>query len=146
MRKWVVKKTKMRRKKVLNLKKCFFFFVFDQTSLSLRLSIFSILFANLFCLLKNSFLKLSWCRLCEIFFRLVSALSSLIVFCRSFSRSFSTRIRNRNVVKKYQVFNREFFLKCVFDVNRFVCNRYERFNVACMIVKMSRICWWSVDD
>jgi hypothetical protein len=49
-------------------------------------------------------LKLSWCRLYEILFRLISTLSSLIDRCRSFSRSFSRRIRNRSVVRNVSSF------------------------------------------
>jgi hypothetical protein len=63
---------------------------------------------------KKSFLKLSWCRLCEILFRLISTLSSLINRCRSFSRSFSRRIRDRSAVKNVSNFDREFFFQMRF--------------------------------
>jgi glucan phosphoethanolaminetransferase (alkaline phosphatase superfamily) len=53
---------------------------------------------------KISFLLFQWCRLCEILSRLISTLSSLINRCRSLSRSFSRRIRNRNVVKNVSSF------------------------------------------
>ncbi len=93
MRKWIVKKTKMRHKWVLSLKESFFLFVFDQVSLSLCLRICYSL-----CLSQKFFLKLSSCRSCEILSLLISTWSSLIVFCRSLSRSSSTRTRDRDVV------------------------------------------------
>ncbi len=99
MRKWVVKKTKMKHKKVFNLKKDFFFFVFDLISFFISSSNFVILSVDFFCLLKNLFLLLSWCRLCKILFRLFLKWINLIVRCRNFSRSCSTETRDRNVVK-----------------------------------------------
>ncbi len=105
MRKWVVKKTKMRCKKVFRLKRRFFSLRFWSNFFFVSSFNFAILSVDFFCLLKKrSFLKLSWCRLCEIFFRLISTLSSLIDRCRSFSRSFSRRIRSRNVVKNVSSF------------------------------------------
>ncbi len=105
MRKWVVKKTKIRCKRTSRFKKRFFFFRFWSNFSFVSFFNFVILSVDFFCLLKKkSFLKFSWCRLCEIFLRLISTLSSLIDRCRSFSRSFSRRIRNRNAVKNVSSF------------------------------------------
>jgi hypothetical protein len=100
MRKWVVKKTKMRCKKVSRLKRRFLFLRFWLNFFFASSFNFAIFFVDFFCLLKKrSFLKLSWCRLCEILLRLISTLSNLIDRCRNFSRSFSRKIRNRNAVR-----------------------------------------------
>ncbi len=104
MSKWVVKKTKMKHKWIFSLKEDFFLFVFDQISLSLRLQILLFSLSIFFVCWKISFLLFQWCRLCEILSRLISTLSSLINRCRSLSRSFSRRIRNRNVVKNVSSF------------------------------------------
>ncbi len=61
MRKWVVKKTKMRHKWVLNLKEDFFFFVFDQTSLSLRFQILLSFLSNF-----SVCSKISFCCFCDV--------------------------------------------------------------------------------
>jgi hypothetical protein len=100
MRKWIVKKTKMRCKKVLRFKRRFLFLRFWSNFSFASFFNFATLSVDFFCLLKKRFfLKLSWCRLCEIFFRLISTLSNLIDRCRNFSRSFSRRIRDRSAVK-----------------------------------------------
>jgi hypothetical protein len=104
MRKWIVKTMKMKCKKILDLKKDFLFlfliklffrFVFQFCYSFCRFFLFT---------LKNLFLKLSWCHLCEIFFRLISTLSSLIDRCRNFSRLSLKRTRNRSVVKNVSSF------------------------------------------
>ncbi len=106
MRKWVVKKTKMRCKKISRFKKRFLFLRFWSNFSFASSFNFAILFVDFFCLLKKkkSFLKLSWCRLCEILFRLISTLSNLIDRCRNLSRSSSRRIRNRSVVRDVSSF------------------------------------------
>ncbi len=55
MRKWIVKKTKMKCKKIFVLKKDFFFFVFDQTFFSLRFSILLFFLSIFFVCSKNLF-------------------------------------------------------------------------------------------
>ncbi len=105
MRKWVVKKTKMRCKEVSRFKRRFFSLRFWSNFSFASSFNFATLFVDFFCLLKKrSFLKLSWCRLCEILLRLISTLSSLIDRCRNFSKSFSKRTRNRNAVKNVSSF------------------------------------------
>jgi hypothetical protein len=108
MRKWVVKRTKMRCKEIFRLKKRFLFLRFWSNFSFASSFNFVILFCRFFLSArkkeKKSFLKLSWCRLCEILFRLISTLSSLIDRCRSFSRSFSKRIRSRSAVKDVSSF------------------------------------------
>jgi hypothetical protein len=148
MRKWVVKKAKMRCNWIFDLKNDFFFFVFDQTSFLLRLQFCYSFCRFFFCLFEKSFLKLSWCRLCEILFRLFSKLSSLIVRCRSLSRSCSTKIRNRNVVRNVS----NFWFKFVFHVRfrrwsfrvqslqTFQCRVHDNKNV----VDLSMKCRWLI--
>jgi hypothetical protein len=112
MRKWVVKKTKMRCREIFRFKRRFLFLRFWSNfsfASSFRFATFSVHF---FCLFqkKNSFSKRSWCRLCEILLRLISTLSSLIDRCRNLSRSFSRRTRDRNAVKDVSSFwSRIFF-------------------------------------
>jgi hypothetical protein len=105
MRKWVVKKTKMRCKEIFRLKRRFLFLRFWSNFSFASSFNFAILSVDFFCLFKKrSFLKLSWCRLCEILFRLISTLSNLIDRCRSSSRSFSRRTRNRSAVRDVSSF------------------------------------------
>jgi hypothetical protein len=119
-----MKKTKMKHKKILNLKKDFSFFVFDQIFFSLRFSILLFSLSIFSVCSKKIFLKLSWCRLCEIFFRLFSRLSNLIVRCRNFSKRYSNAIRNRSVVKNVS----NFWLKILF------LNAFSTWIVSCAIV------------
>jgi hypothetical protein len=105
MRKWVVKRTKMKCREVLRLKRRFFSLRFWSNFSFASSFNFATLSVDFFCLLKKrSFLKLSWCRLCEILSRLISTLSSLIDRCRSLSRSFSRRIRDRSAVRDVSSF------------------------------------------
>ncbi len=116
MRKWVVKKTKMKCKKVFRFKRRFLFLRFWSNFSFASSFNFATLFVDFFCLLKKRFfLKFSWCRLCEIFLRLISTLSSLINRCRSLSKSFSKRIRSRSVVR-----NVSSFLSRIFFSNAFL--------------------------
>jgi hypothetical protein len=75
---------------------------------------------------------------------------NIIKFNRSLSKSLKIVLEKNSKSKccqkciKFLVENS--FLKCVFDVSRFICNRCERLNAVCMTVWMSSICRWRVDD
>jgi hypothetical protein len=148
MRKWVVKKTKMRCKEVFRLKRRFLFlrswlnFFFVS---SFNFATFSV---DFFCLLKK-----------RIFFEAFvmsfvwdssSTDLNIIKSDKSLSKFLKIVLEKNSKSKccqkciKFLVENS--FFKCVFDVNRFVCNRCERLNAVCMIVWISSICRWRVDD
>ncbi len=142
MRKWVVKKTKMRHKWVFSLKKDFFFFVFNQASLSLclRILLFSLFVSKFF--FEASVMSFMW--------NSSSADLNVIKFDRLLSKSLKIVLdknsRSRCYQKCIKFLIENFIFKCVFDVSRVVCNRCERLNAACMTIKMSWICRWRVDD
>jgi hypothetical protein len=135
MRKWVVKKTKMKCKKISRLKKRFLFLRFWSNFSFASFFNFATLFVDFFCLLKNFFFKAFVMSSVWSFF---SIDFNIIKFDRSLSKFLKIVFEKNSKSKccqkciKFLIENSSF--KCVFDVNRVVCNRCERFNVVCMIV------------
>ncbi len=123
MRKWIVKTMKTKRKKILNLKKDFFLFVFDQTSLSLRLSIFATLSVDFFCLFKifffEAFVMSSVWDSSSIDFNVIKSDRSLSKFLKIVLNKNS---KSKCCQKCIKFLIENFILKCVFDVSRVVCN------------------------
>ncbi len=115
MRKWIVKMSKMRLNEIINLRKDFFFFVSDQTSLSLRLSIFANLSVDFFCLLKKFFFF--WTFVMSSVWDSFSIDLNVIKFDRSLSKSFK------------MVFDKNSRSKCCQKCIKFLI---ENFNLKCI--------------
>jgi hypothetical protein len=147
MRKWIVKKTKMRCKKVFRLKKRFFFLRFWSNFSFASSFKFVIFFVDFFCLFKKIFFEVF---VMSFVWNSFSIDLNIIKSDRSLSKSLKIVFEKNSKSKccqrciKFLIENS--FLKCVFDVSRVVCNRCERLNVVYMTVWMSLICRWRVDD
>jgi hypothetical protein len=147
MRKWVVKKTKMKYKRISRLKKRFLFFRFwSNFSFALFFN-FAILFVDFFCLLKKIFFEVLvmsfvW-NSSSIDFNIIKFDWSLSKFLKIV---FEKNSKSKCCQKCIKFLIENSFLKCVFDVNRVVCNRCKRLNAVCMIVWMSLTYRWRVDD
>jgi hypothetical protein len=143
MRKWIVKKTKMRCKKISRFKRRFIFLRF-WSNFSFA---FVILFVDFFCLFKKIFFEAF---VMSSVWDFLSIDLNIIKFDRSLSKFLKIVLEKNSKSKccqkciKFLIKNS--FFKCVFDVNRVICNRCERFNVVCMIVWISLIYRWRVDD
>jgi hypothetical protein len=143
MRKWIVKKTKMRCRRIFRLKKRFLFLRF-WSNFSFA---FVILSVDFFCLFKKIFFEAF---VMSSVWNSLSTDLNIIKFDRSLSKFLKIVLEKNSRSKccqrciKFLIENSS--LKCVFDVSRVICNRCERLNAVCMIVWMSSICRWRVDD
>ncbi len=131
MRRWIVNKTKMKRWIIFDLKDCFFF--------SSLLKHF-LLFIRLFSFFNHSsknFLKLFiMSSVWRFFFSL-----NIIKFDRSLSNTLKIVLDKKKNSKCCQrclkFLTMKSVLKCVFDVDRSICNRCATLNAACLVVRLS---------
>jgi hypothetical protein len=135
MRKWLVKKTKMKCKKFLRFKRRFLFLRFWSNFSFASFFNFVILSVDFFCLFKKIFFKAF---VMSFVWDFSSIDLNIIKFDRSLSKFFKIVFEKNSKSKCCQrcieFLIENSFLKCVFDVSRVVCNRCKRLNVVCMIV------------
>jgi hypothetical protein len=131
MRKWIVNKTKMKRWIIFDLKNCFFFsFLIKHFLLFIHLlSFFQTIFKKLF----EAFHHV----VCvKIFFFL-----NIIKFDRFFSNTlkivFDKKKNSKCCQRCFKFLTMKSVLKCVFDVDRSICNRCAILNAVCFVVRLS---------
>jgi hypothetical protein len=130
MRKWVVNKTKMKRWVILDLKDCFFFsFLLKHFLLFIHLSSFFKKFLKTF----ESFHHVVCVKIFFFF--------NIIKFDRLFSNTLKIIFDKKKNLKCcqrcFKFLTMKSALKCVFDVDRSICNRCAILNAACFVVRLS---------
>ncbi len=129
-RKWVVDKTKMRRWVILDLKDCFFFsFLLKHLLLFIHLLSF---FKQSSKTLKLFIMSFVWKSLSSL---------NIIKFDRSLSNTLKIVLDKKKSSKCCQrclkFLTMKSVLKCVFDVDRSICNRCATLNAVCLVVRLS---------
>jgi hypothetical protein len=148
MRKWVVKKTKMKCKEIFRFKRRFLSLRFWLNFSFASSFNFAILSVDLFCLFKKKIFFEAF--VMSFVWDFLSTDLNIIKFDRSLSKFLNIVFEKNSRSKccqrciKFLIENSSF--KCVFDVSCVVCNCCERLNAVCIIVWMSLICRWRVDD
>jgi hypothetical protein len=133
---WLIN-AKMNRKQNENetlnnfrFKRLFLFFVFAQTFFVIHS--FTFFFQAIF----KNFWSFSSCRLCENFFFL-----NIIKFDRFLSNTlkivFDKKKNFKCCQRCFKFLTMKFAFKCVFDVNRSICNRCAILNVVYFVVRLS---------
>jgi hypothetical protein len=130
MRKWVVDKTKMRRWIILDLKDCLFLsFLLKHFLLFIHLSLFQAIFKNFLKLFIMSFVWKS------------SFSLNIIKFDRFLSNTLKIVLdkkKNSKCCQRcFKFLTMKSVFKCVFDVDRSICNRCAILNVFFFVVRLS---------
>jgi hypothetical protein len=131
MRKWVVDKTKMKRWIILDLKNCFFFSFLIKHFLS---------FIHLLSFFKQSSKNFSKLFIMSFVWKSLLSLN-IIKFDRFLSNTlkivFDKKKNSKCCQRCFKFLTMKSALKCVFDVDRSICNRCATLNAVCLVVRLS---------